>query len=59
MFIEMQLFLNVNTFYLDTSTSMLAFFRVYPPGGFTNFLQSKSTSENSHLGGNTTSRPPD
>jgi hypothetical protein len=37
---------------------MLLFFRVYPPGGFTNFLQSKSTPENSHLVGNTTSRPP-
>lgn len=28
---------------------------MYPPGGFTNFLQSNSSPENFHLVGNTTS----
>jgi len=29
---------------------------MYPPGGFTNFLQSNDSPENFHLVGNTTSR---
>ena len=29
---------------------------MYPPGGFTNFLQSNGSPENFHLVGNTTSR---
>jgi hypothetical protein len=33
----------------------LFFYRMYPLGGFTNFLQSNSSPENFHLVGNTTS----
>jgi hypothetical protein len=29
---------------------------MYPPGGFTNLLQSNGSLENSHLAGNTTSK---
>jgi hypothetical protein len=32
------------------------FCRMYPPGGFTSFLQSNCSPENSHLVGNTGSR---
>jgi hypothetical protein len=38
-----------------SSIGHLIFFRMYPPGGFTNLLQSNTTPENFHLVGNTRS----
>jgi hypothetical protein len=34
---------------------LIFFFKMYPPGGFTNLLQSNTTPENFHLVGNTRS----
>jgi len=36
-------------------TSYFYFFRIYPPGGFTNLIQPNSSLENFHLTGNRTS----